>query len=96
MSPFLNEASITRQVRNCWAHSEVLDDIAIMKFLLSCETITAAICTEDSYIAYEQLKNLRQCWLIHQAEKTLQEFSSYDAAGNPVLTYPVLLPPWSE
>ena len=96
MAPVLNEASIARQVRNCWAHSEPIDDLVMLKFLISCETITAAICTEENYLVYEHLRSLRQCWLLLQAEKTLEEFTSYDALGNTMLTYPALLPPWSD
>ena len=67
-----------------------------MKFLLSCEAIAAAVCTPDSFVAYEHLKALRQCWTLLQAEKMLQEFTLFDEAGNSMISYPALLPPWTE
>lgn len=92
MKSLLNEAYIIKQVRNDWAHSQTIEETTLLKFLLCCEEIVAAICTEASLYCYHQIKALRQCWCLFMAEKTLQEFTGLSQDGSIFLQYPHLAP----
>lgn len=96
LAPYGSEAKCIRHVRNCWAHSEPFDDNVVIRFLIACEMIVSAICTEDTLASYQQIKAMRQCFIISYADKLLQEFASVDAYGNTAITYPVLMPAFEE
>lgn len=96
LSPVINEAKCIRKVRNCWAHSEPLDESTVIRFLLACELVVGAVCTEQTIASYEQIKAMRQCYIIHYAEKLLQEITTADEHGNPIVSYPTLMPAFEE
>jgi len=85
-----------KDIRNHWAHSQAISDCQLIAFLSNCEDVVAAICTEATYPSYEQIKLLRQCWLLSTAERVYQELSHVDETGQQVITYPRLLPPFDD
>lgn len=85
-----------KDIRNHWAHSQVISDCQLVAFLSNCEEMVAAICTEESYPSYEQIKNLRQCWLLFAAEKVHQDLLQVDDSGHAAVVYPRLLPPFDD
>ena len=85
-----------KDIRNHWAHSQAISDCQLAAFLNNCEDVVAAICTEESYPSYEQIKNLRLCWVVFAAEKVYQELTHSDDSGNHMIVYPRLLPPFDD
>lgn len=91
-----NEFHLIRRIRNCWAHQDPIDDMNIFLFLTACETVIGAIVTQDSQPSYDQVKGLKDCWLLFMADKVAQTMHSYDHNGQIILHYPELLPAFED